>query len=244
MCLILKRYICQADNTGNEQLPMKWMNEWSEWSRTECNGISRLRIGYCCLWRDRKRFRLFLERKKQERARKTASALRKTVSTIVSPNPDSREDTDSNPDSDVSHETVADPNTPSPDSKVDSVPVTVQSSTYLDPKSTPDSPEKQTSCECGICSPEIIVVLNFNPTDLILECGYCKVPASQAPQGLKPCARCLSMSYCSRTCQSKDWKEGEHGQFCSEDKAVHVRLMHQNALERKEKALQILQAHS
>ena len=49
------------------------------------------------------------------------------MSTIVSPNPDSREDTDSNPDSDVSHETVADPNTPSPDSKVDSVPVTVQS---------------------------------------------------------------------------------------------------------------------
>ena len=44
-------------------------------------------------------------------------------------------------------------------------------------------------------------------------CGSCGKLASRKVK-MTQCARCFSMWYCSKECQSKDWKEGGHKVDC------------------------------
>jgi hypothetical protein len=44
-------------------------------------------------------------------------------------------------------------------------------------------------------------------------CHRCGTSAVQAPTGLKFCARCKTVRYCSRLCQTADWQEG-HKRTC------------------------------
>ena len=206
--------------------------------------------------RDQKRFRMFLDRKKQERARKA-------VSRVV---PDTSSTTQVYPPDTVTASTTATPLQcpPPPDFSVTlgspqsglSVESTdsVHSDSFteeqcLDPEIPTEYPVEspavpQSICGCGYCSPTIEELVNLDVTNLFHACSYCQLLASEATNGLKTCSKCLSAAYCSKTCQSKDWKDGAHKSICSEEKAVLVRQFRQSTLERKERAIEILRLYN
>ncbi len=71
---------------------------------------------------------------------------------------------------------------------------------------TPDSPDKVEDFTPN--SPA--VVENQTPDTLAspeIYCAYCRFPDSDLPGALKKCTRCLSVYYCGRTCQAKDWQQ-------------------------------------
>ncbi len=105
-------------------------------------------------------------------------------------------------------------------------------------------PDPDNDCKCGYCTPVIQEIISFDPTKMFYACTYCQTLATQVQDGLKHCSKCLSAAYCSKLCQSKDWKEGEHKLECTEEKAALVRQFPQNTLERKEEALHILRLHN
>ncbi len=217
--------------------------------------------------RDRERFRKFLERKREKKAGKTvsrdlpntsipppvqpsdlATASNATAPNQCPPPPDSSV-TPVSPSVpiDTSHPTAE-----SPPSEV-SHSLAIGSSDSSDSDSpdsdsgseTQDSPaDMQDVCNCGYCSPTIAEVINFDPLNMFIQCSYCEGHVSQFPRGLKQCSKCLSVAYCSRVCQSKDWKEGGHKADCCEEKAALIRQFRQNSLERKEQAMAILRQHN
>jgi len=50
-------------------------------------------------------------------------------------------------------------------------------------------------------------------------CDYCGTPCSGVDD-LKRCSKCELQWYCSKTCQTKDWKEGGHKQDCRRKRLV------------------------
>ncbi len=106
------------------------------------------------------------------------------------------------------------------------------------PESEPSPPHAQpitqSRGECFFCS---CSVPRYELSDLYEECSVCLVSASEAPNGIKPCARCLSSAYCSKKCQSLDWKE--HKSVCFEELGVRVRKARQEILDRKNQALEL-----
>ncbi len=86
---------------------------------------------------------------------------------------------------------------------------------------TPVSNREPQPCKCDICtkmatSPDL-------STALYLECTFCATAASEVEGGLRPCSRCLMEAYCSKDCQSKDWKT--HKTHCDKDSADRIRKL-------------------
>ena len=54
---------------------------------------------------------------------------------------------------------------------------------------------------------------NLKKEDIHKHCHGCGAPAPPN-KGLKTCSSCRSVSYCSRECQVKDWKDGGHKKEC------------------------------
>ena len=86
---------------------------------------------------------------------------------------------------------------------------------------TPVSNREPQPCKCDICtkmatSPDL-------STALYLECTFCATAASEVEGGLRPCSRCLMEAYCSKDCQSKDWKT--HKTHCDKESADRIRKL-------------------
>ena len=128
----------------------------------------------------------------------------------------------------------------------DSISAEVQSFNPEIPTDFPVYPpaDPQSVCGCGYCSPTIEELINLDVRNLFHACSYCQLLASEAPNNLKQCSKCLSAAYCSKTCQSKDWKDGGHKSICSEEKAVLVRQFRESTLERKARAIEILRLYN
>ncbi len=192
--------------------------------------------------RDRERFRLFLERKRARKTLVKQKSVSKPDSTSANavpvdeqcmPPPDLAVTLGRPPPLTLSFEQPV----------ISSLPDNYQPE-ITDPKPSNSPAEDIDACPCGYCSPITEEIVNFDPTNIFLQCSYCELPASCAQDGLKQCTRCLSTAYCSKSCQKKDWREGDHKDIRSEEKAEYVRQFRRNALERKERAMYILRLHN
>ncbi len=88
--------------------------------------------------------------------------------------------------------------------------------------STRDNPESDTTpgpCTCFTCTK---VASGSDPSsELYVECTFCLTPASEIQTELRACSRCLMQAYCSRECQTKDWKSPK--KFCDTESAPQIR---------------------
>ena len=170
--------------------------------------------------RDRERFRKFLE-KKRERKKGSFSARQSSEETLEAtqlsrPVSDFSPHVQFSPPEDVTV-AVPEPSTvclssldtqsaaywcnPSPTVTLSGP---AQMTDTLQTNVTPE--ETEVMCECFACAKLRTIK---DPRDGYYKaCAYCKLPASEVENSLKPCSRCLYVAYCSRDCQSKDWKQG------------------------------------
>ncbi len=204
--------------------------------------------------RDKARFHAFLERKRLSKARKAHSAQPPEEkpcnppqvvpiipsARIVTPAPDpevlptSPPELPPSPHSD-SWITDSEGESPLVDISPEPVPKAL-SDLESQPNTSPTNaqPTVGSPCNCLACS---CPVEPFELADLYEECSVCFLSAEEAPNGLKPCARCLSSVYCSKKCQIQDWKE--HKQMCTEEIGVRVRKAREEILQRKNRALEL-----
>ncbi len=173
------------------------------------NTISRKKKAPSRIKRDRKRFREWLDRRKdQQKSRKTSSE-NKTVSkepsfAQCSP-PEDTTITVCRPES----VTIVKPVSPVV-APPEPAPVTPAESDIHD--SHP--------CICDLCR----TFIDVDPLKKYYQtCGNCGKPATEL-QPLKPCSRCLCCAYCGKECQTLSWKS-KHKQECSKEIAEQVRAV-------------------
>ncbi len=164
--------------------------------------------------RDRERFRRFIENKRQ----RALNSTQLSQSSSHSSNPSNITSTSSS----VVGSPVSYQCSPSQDETIsDSVAETVSVAEpptvtlNLDLPSEPvlaehpvSNPEPQ-PCKCDICTK--IAASPDLSTALYLEFTFCLTAAREVEGGLWPCSRCLLHAYCSKECQSKDWKTHKKG---------------------------------
>ena len=208
--------------------------------------------------RDRARLHKFLEKKKHQRQLRSAQPESLTLPQCAPPREQSIQVSHSQPlvlatspppelptesSGDDSWITVSEVELPAKDPS-DPVAPLQESTKPVEPMPEPnqDIPSKpqansftQSPCRCPFCTP---VVLTMNPDELYEECYYCHLSRCEAPNGLKPCSRCLSSAYCSKECQKHDWKKGDHKSMCSEQLGARVREIRQNIMDNKQRALE------
>ena len=68
--------------------------------------------------------------------------------------------------------------------------------------------------------------LRFNPGDPVrilrpTNCGAVGCNSTSQNMELSACSRCMSISYCSKKCQARDWKSGKHKLKCAELAQTH-----------------------
>ena len=56
----------------------------------------------------------------------------------------------------------------------------------------------------GVAEPRTVLAIKARNLTVLVECAWCK--AAKPPKELLRCARCLNTRYCSKACQTKDWR--------------------------------------
>ena len=168
--------------------------------------------------RDRERFRKFIENKRQRALNSTQlshssshSSHRSSITSSVVGSPSSYQ---CSPDQ---GETVSVAEPPTVTLSLDAQ---VPPSEPVLAECPVSNPEPQ-PCKCDICTK--IATSPDLSTALYLECTSCLTAASEVEGGLRPCSRCLLQAYCSKECQSKDWKT--HKTHCDKDSADRIRKL-------------------
>ncbi len=155
--------------------------------------------------RDRERFRAWIERRKQK-PRNTSPVKNRTVSKephfVQCTPPSNATIRVCRPQSVTigNFPTVTRPPEPDP------IVIPVQSDSH--------------PCICELCSQfeDVDPIRKYHQT-----CDNCGKPASNE-QPLKPCARCLSLAYCGKECQTLAWKS-KHKQECTKEIGAQVRAV-------------------